>query len=295
MSGSATTGPTTTYAVTGATGGLGHGIVTALLERGVDPSHVVAVVRDPAKAADLADRGVALRVGDYDRPDTLATALEGVDVLVLVSGSDPGRRIPQHTAVIEAATAAGVGRIVYTSAPQADTSSFSLVDDHRATEELLQATSIAYTVLRNNWYVENYTRDLDALLARGSAIGSAHDGLVGVALRADYAEAAAAAALESGHQNATYELAGPLVTLAQFYAALSEAAGKPVAYVDLSTEDHLAALLEAGLPEPVAGFVVSIDTAIANGELATAPDDLARLLGRPATPLDAALRTVLHD
>lgn len=282
-----------TYAVTGATGGLGRGIVTSLLERGVDPAHVVAVVRDPAKAADLADRGVALRVGDYDRPDTLATAFEGVDVLVLVSGSDPGKRIPQHTAAIEAATAAGVGRIVYTSAPQADTSSFSLVDDHRATEELLQTTTVTYTVLRNNWYVENYTRDLDALLARGSAIGSAHDGLVGVALRADYAEAAAAAALESGHQNATYELAGPLVTLAQFYAALSEAAGKPVVYVDLSTEDHLAALLDAGLPDPVAGFVVSIDTAIANGELATAPDDLARLLGRPATPLDDALRVVL--
>ncbi|MHA3704413.1 SDR family oxidoreductase [Jatrophihabitans sp. YIM 134969] len=283
----------TTYAVTGATGGLGHGIVTSLLDRGADPAHVIAVVRDPAKAADLAERGVTVRVGDYDRPDTLATAFEGVDVLVLVSSSDPGQRIPQHTAVIEAATAAGVSRIVYTSAPQADTSSFSLVDDHRATEELLQAGTVPYTVLRNNWYVENYTRDLDATLERGSAIGSAHDGRVGLALRADYAEAAAAAAFGDGHENAVYELAGPLVTLDDFYRALSAATGRTVTYVDLSTEDHLAALLEAGLPDPVAGFVVSIDTAIANGELATAPDDLVALLGRPPVPLDEALHRIV--
>ncbi len=284
---------TQTYAVTGATGGLGHGIVTSLLARGVEPSHVVAVVRDTAKAANLADLGVTVRVGDYDRPETLATAFAGADVLVLVSSSDPGRRIPQHTAAIEAANAAGVSRIVYTSAPLADTSSFSLVDDHRATEELLQAGTVPYTVLRNNWYVENYTRDLDATLARGAAVGSAHDGKVGVALRAEYAEAAAAAALQDGDASAVHELAGPLVTLAEFYAALSDATGTTVAYVDLSTEDHLAALLEAGLPDPVAGFVVSIDTAIAKGELATAPDELNALLGRPATPLPEALRILL--
>ena len=270
-----------TYAVTGATGGLGHGIVTSLLARDVAAADVVAVVRDPARATDLTALGVDVRTGDYDRPDTLPAALAGVDVLVLVSGSEPGRRIPQHSAVVEAAVAAGVGRIVYTSAPQADTSSFSLVDEHRATEELLHSGTVPFTVLRNNWYVENYTRDLDATLARGSAIGSAHDGLVGVALRSDYAEAAAAAAVQDGHENATYELAGPLVTLGDFYAALSDATGTPVAYVDLSTDDHLAALLDAGLPEPVARFVVSIDTAIAQGELATPPDDLAAPAGPP--------------
>lgn len=284
---------TTTYAVTGASGGLGRGVVTSLLERDVDPAHVVAVVRDPAKVTDLAERGVTVRVGDYDRPDTLAGAFAGVDVLVLISSSDPGRRIPQHTAAIEAATAAGVSRIVYTSAPQADSSTFSLVDDHRATEELLQAGTVPFTVLRNNWYVENYTRDLDALLQRGSAIGSAHEGRVGVALRSDYAEAAAAAAVQAGREGKVYELAGPLVTLGEFYATLSEVSGTTVTYVDLSTEDHLAALLEAGLPEPVAGFVVSIDTAIAAGELATPPDDLVALLGRPATPLPDALRTIV--
>ena len=289
-----TTNTSTTVAVTGASGGLGHGVVTSLLDRGVEPAHVVAVVRDPRKVDDLAGRGVTVRVGDYDRPDTLATAFEGVDVLVLVSSSgQPGERVPQHAAAIEAATAAGVSRIVYTSAPLADTSTFALVDDHRATEELLQAGTVPYTVLRNNWYVENYTRDLPGLLERGSAIGSAHDGKVGVALRSEYAEAAAAAALATGDDSSVRELAGPLVTLTELYAALSEAAGTTVTYVDLSSEDHVAALLDAGLPEPVAGFVVAIDAAIAKGELTTPSDDLVALLGRPVTPLVEAFRIIL--
>ena len=105
----------TTCAVTGATGHLGRLVVEELLARGVTASDVVAVVRSPEKAADLAARGVQVRHGDYDQPQTLVTALAGADRLLLVSGSEVGCRVPQLSAVIAAAKAAGLQRIVYSS------------------------------------------------------------------------------------------------------------------------------------------------------------------------------------
>ena len=280
----------TTYAVTGATGGLGHRAVEELLDRGVPAGDVVAVVRRPEAAADLADRGVQVRHGDYSQPGTLPAALAGVDRLLLVSGSEPGQRVAQHTAVVEAAATAGVQRIVYTSIAHADTSTNPLAPEHRDTEQVLLASGIPVTVLRNSWYAENYTSRIDEYLATGEIVGAAADGRVSIAPRDDYAVAAAAALLADDDGAVVRELGGPGVTLADVAAAVTEVTGTPVRYRDLPADEYAAALQGVGLDAGTAGFVAGIDTSIARGELDTGDGDLAALLGRPVTPLADALR-----
>ncbi|NHC16548.1 NAD(P)H-binding protein, partial [Motilibacter deserti] len=180
----------TTYAVTAATGHLGRLAVAELLRRGVPASDVVAVARNPEKAADLAEQGVTVREGDYSQPETLATALAGVDRLLFISGSEAGQRVPQHLAVVEAAKAAGVGRVAYTSILKADTAANPLAPEHKATEEALRASGVPFTLLRNGWYLENYTAQLGQYLERGEILGAAGTGRVAGAARADYAAAA---------------------------------------------------------------------------------------------------------
>ncbi|WP_448642819.1 NAD(P)H-binding protein [Geodermatophilus sp. URMC 63] len=280
----------TTYAVTGATGHLGRRAVEELLDRGVAAGDVVAVARRPEAADGLAARGVQVREGDYSRPETLPPALAGVDLLLLVSGSEPGQRVAQHRAVIEAAAAAGVQRIVYTSIAHADTSTNPLAEEHRGTEEVLRGAGVPATVLRNSWYVENYTSQLDSYLATGEMLGAAGEGRVSAAPRADYAVAAAAALLADDEGTVVRELGGPGVTLADLAAAVSEVTGTTVRYRDLPAEELVTALQDAGLDAGTAGFVAAIDTSIARGELDTGDADLAALLGRPVTPLVEAVR-----
>jgi NAD(P)H dehydrogenase (quinone) len=280
----------TTYAVTGATGHLGHRAVEELLDRGVPAGDVVAVARRPGAAADLAARGVQVREGDYSRPDTLPAALAGVDRLLLVSGSEAGQRVAQHRAVIEAAAAAGVQRVVYTSIAQADTSTNPLAEEHRRTEEVLREVGVPATVLRNSWYAENYASQLDTYLATGEVLGAAGEGRVSIAPRADYAVAAAAALLADDEGTVVRELGGPGVTLADLAAAVTEVTGTTVRYRDLPADEFAAALQAVGLDAGTAGFVAAIDTSIARGELDTGDADLAALLGRPVTPLVDAVR-----
>ncbi|MGR7025713.1 NAD(P)H-binding protein [Geodermatophilus sp. URMC 62] len=280
----------TTYAVTGATGHLGRRAVEELLERGVAAGDVVAVARRPEAADGLAARGVQVREGDYSRPETLPPALAGVDRLLLISGSEPGQRVAQHRAVIEAAAVAGVQRIVYTSIAHADTSTNPLAEEHRGTEEALRGAGVPATVLRNSWYVENYTSQLDTYLATGEILGAAGEGRVSIAPRADYAVAAAAALLADDEGTVVRELGGPGVTLADLAAAVSEVTGTTVRYRDVPAEQLVAALQAAGLDAGTAGFVAAIDTSIARGELDTGDADLAALLGRPVTPLVEAVR-----
>ncbi|WP_163541603.1 NmrA family NAD(P)-binding protein [Occultella kanbiaonis] len=276
-------------AVTGATGHLGHRIVEALLERGVEPTQVVAAVRTPANAGDLADRGVGVREADYDRPETLAPALDGVDVLVLVSGSEVGQRVRQHGAVIAAATAAGVRHVLYTSILHADTTPVLLAPEHKATEELIAAAGIPATFLRNGWYTENYAADLEQARASGEILGSVGAGRVASASRADFAEAAAVAAINAAgnpEQAGVYELSGDEAwdyrTLAD---AVGQVVGRPVTYRDVTTAEHEAILTGAGLDAGTATFVAGLDANIRDGLLAETSGDLARLIGRPTTPL----------
>jgi NAD(P)H dehydrogenase (quinone) len=279
----------TSFAVTGATGHLGRLAISSLLDRGVPAADVVAVVRDAGKAADIAARGVQVRVADYDDPAAVKAGLAGVDRLLFVSGSEAGRREAQHRAVVEAAQATGVRRIAYTSIVHADTNSTPLAVEHRLTEELLHASGIDTVLLRNSWYVENYTAQLPQYRATGAVVGAAGEGRVAAAPRADYAEAAVAALLADAPGSATYELGGPAFTMAELAAVLGDVTGTDLAYRDLSPADFRAGLLAAGLDEGTADFVLALELATAAGELDVAPTDLERLLGRPATDLRTAL------
>ena len=286
-----------TIAVTGTSGHLGRLVVESLLARGAAPADVVALARATDKVADLAERGVVVREADYDRPETLAPALDGVDVLVLVSGSAVGQRVRQHGAVIDAAKGGGVGRVVYTSAPHADTSPLVLAPEHKATEELLAASGLSTTILRNGWYTENYVGDVQQARETGEIAHSTGDGRVASASRADYAEAAAVVALgarDGAHDGAVYELSGDVAwDLDELAAAAADLLGRPVTYRRLTPEEHREQLLAAGLDEGTAGFVVALDGNTRDGLLAETSGDLARLIGRPTTPLAEGLRRAL--
>lgn len=280
--------------VTGASGHLGRLVVTSLLDRGATPASIVAGARDTARVADLAARGVRTAVVDYDRPDTLADALVGVDTVLLVSGSVPGARLDGHRNVIAAAAAAGVAKLVYTSASKATTFDWPLGEDHRATEEAIAASGVPAVIVRNNWYIENYVPDVQRAADTGILASSAGDGRVAAATRADYAEGAAVVLLEDGHLGQVYEFAGDTaVDYSDIAAAAAEVLGRDVAYVPLTTEAHVVALQDAGLDAGTAGFVAGMDTGIRGGVLADADGTLGRLIGRPTTPLVAGLRAAL--
>ncbi|MEU0302903.1 SDR family oxidoreductase [Streptomyces sp. NPDC006175] len=271
--------------VTGATGQLGRLVVEDLLTR-VPAEQIVAAVRTPAKAADLAERGVQVREADYDRPETLTNAFEGADKILLISGSEVGRRIPQHQAVVDAAKNAGVSLLAYTSVLHADTSTLPVAPEHKVTEEAIKASGLTYSLLRNGWYNENYVPTAEQGVATGTIIGSAHGGRVAAASRADYAAAAAVVLTGDGHDNTVYELSGDTAwTMDDLAAEITAATGTKVVYQDLPAEEHAKALAGAGLPEPVVEMLVSIDAGTADGQLADTTGDLARLAGRPTTPV----------
>lgn len=276
------------YAITGATGQLGRLALDVLLQT-VEPSQIVALARDPAKLAEVAARGVQVRAFDYDAPETLTPALAGVERLLLISSSQVGKRAVQHQAVIDAAKAAGVSFIAYTSLLRADTSPLGLAVEHRATEAALQASGLAHALLRNGWYTENYVQAAPAALTHGTLLGSAGDGQISGASRADYA-AAAAKVLTGEAATTVYELAGDeAFTLTQFAQALSEIADKPVSYTDLPEADYAAALKGAGLPAPVAEMLAESDAKAAKGALFDDSHVLSGLIGRPTTPFKATL------
>lgn len=281
-------------ALTGATGQLGRLVIEHLLAAGTPAADIVAVVRNPDKAADLAAGGVTIRVADYDEPERLSAALTGVDRLLLISGSEPGKRLPQHHNVLEAARAAGVSLLAYTSILKADTTGSSLAPEHKATEAEIRASGLPFTVLRNSWYLENFAADLPGTLDRGSFVGSSGDGKVSYATRSDYAAAAATVLTGSGHENKTYELGGdPALTMDDVAAAMAEAGGRPVAYLDLTPEAHAAALSAAGLPSAVVDLLLNIDRSNRTGETFTDSGDLTRLLGRPTTPAVDGFKSLL--
>ncbi|MGK9149112.1 SDR family oxidoreductase [Plantibacter flavus] len=277
--------------VTGATGQLGRLVVEHLLARGTDPATIVATGRRTEVLADLAAQGVHTAKVDFTDPATLDAALEAGDVLLLVSGSEVGQRVAQHANVIDAAKRAGVARIVYTSAPKADTSALILAPEHKATEELIIASGLPFTFLRNGWYTENYAQTVQQGASTGSIIGSVGTGRVASASRTDYAEAAAVVLTTEGHEGSVYELSGDVAwTHDELAAAIGELAGREVVYQDLSPEDHAAALVSAGLDEGTVGFVVALDGNTRDGLLGDTSGDLSRLIGRPTTPLIEGLR-----
>jgi len=285
-----------TVFVTAATGQLGRLVVASLLDK-IPADEVVAGVRSLEKATDLVELGVQVRLFDYSRPETLRPALAGVQRLLLISSSDLGvLRVDQHQAVIDAAKDAGVGLLAYTGVLGGDAATFALAQDHIATEAAIRASGLPFVFLRHGWYTENYTAQLDTYLEYGVVAGSSGDGRVASAERRDYAEAAAAVLTGPGHENQVYELSGDHAwSFSEFAAEVAVDSGRPVAYRDLDPQDHLKVLLGAGLPEPFAEVLVDVDAGIGRGELAATPGDLARLIGRPTTPMPDSVRTALRS
>lgn len=282
-----------TVLVTGTSGHLGRLTVLALLERGVPAGEIVATARDLDKIADLADLGVQTRRADYTDPDSLDAAFAGVDRAVLVSSNAVGSRVDDHRNVVDAAARAGVGLLGYTSILRADTSDLLLAADHRETEDLIKASGVPFAFLRNGWYLENYTENTAPALATGQVVGSAGDGRVSAAARADFAAAAAAVLAGGEHAGAVYELAGDeAFTMAEYAAALGSATGQEIGYTDLPVDEYAGILTSAGVPAGFAQVLADSDRGIAAGALEDHSGDLSRLIGRPTTPLADALRGI---
>jgi len=281
---------TQTIAITGATGHLGR-LAIAALHRRAPGAHLVALVRDTAKAADL---GIEARTFDYTAPDSLAAPLAGVDVLVLISSNDFNDRAGQHRNVIAAARSAGVGRVVYTSILLGFASPMILAQDHQATESALTASGLPTTLLRNGWYFENYTGNLAGALAAGAIVGANASGRVAPATRADFAEAIAVVAAGDGHAGKVYELAGDeAFTMAEFAAEVSRQTGKTVPYAPMPQAAYADLLKSFGLPEGFARILADSDARAGEGALFDDSRTLSRLIGRPTTSLKDAVAAAL--
>lgn len=277
-------------AVTGASGKLGRLVIEELKER-TSAENIVALVRNPHKVADL---GVEAREFDYDQAAQQSTTLKGVDKLLLISGNEIGKRLPQHINVIEAAKNAGIKTIVYTSLLKAESSTLGLAGEHIGTEEVLKKSGIPHVILRNGWYTENYTESLQAVIGLGTLYGSSGDGKISSATRGDYAAAAATVLTSEGQEGKVYELAGDeAFTMSDYAAEISRQTGKDIPYVNLPESDYAQALIKSGLPEGLAQFLASSHVSTEKGDLFDDGHQLSKLIGRPSTSLSKAISAAL--
>lgn len=275
-----------TIAIIGATGNLGGETIEALLERGTDVAEILALGRDKDRLGQLAERG--LRTAAIDLTDEAATAatLAGIDVLLLISVGTPGEALAPRTAAVNAAAAAGVPHIVYTSALNAQDTSFVLAAEHKATEDMISASRIPETFLRNGWYIENLQQDFESARERGVIANSVGDGRLATASRRDLAEAAAVVLTTPGHEGAAYELSGDTAwNYTEFAQTAAQVLGTPVRYEALTPEQEQDMLKDGGLDEGTIGFVSAMNAGMRDDTQAFQNGDLARLIGRPTTPL----------
>ncbi|MFD3247135.1 SDR family oxidoreductase [Rahnella aquatilis] len=280
-------------AITGATGQLGRLVIAALLKK-VPANQIIAAVRNPQKAQDLADLGIEVRQADYSQPATLDSAFKGVEKLLLISSSEVGQREAQHNAVIDAAKRAGVKLLAYTSLLHADKSPLGLGVEHRATEKALSESGVPFVLLRNGWYTENYAASIAPALAHNAFIGSVGEGKISSAARQDYAEAAAAVLTQENQAGKIYELAGDdAYTLTEFTAEIARQSGKKVDYINLPEAEFAKALLGAGLPEGLANMLADSDAGAGKGGLFDDSHTLSKLIGRPTTPVKDVIATTL--
>jgi NAD(P)H dehydrogenase (quinone) len=278
--------------VTGATGHLGHFVIEGLLEK-VPADQITAVVRSEEKAAGFAARGVKIAVADYNAPETFDGLFSAGDKVLLISGNEFDKgRVAQHKVVIDAAKVAGVALLAYTSALGALTA--ALADDHRGTEAVIRESGVPYVLLRNGWYTEVYTEQLAPVLQYGAVTQAAGEGRVASAARADYAAAAVAVLTGEGHENKAYELTGDTAwSFADYAAELSRQTGQEIRYNAVTLEEYTAILIGAGIPDWLAAVLAGVDVSVEKGELAGTNGDLARLAGRPTTPLADSIATAL--
>ncbi len=271
--------------VTGASGQLGRLVIDSLLAR-MPAGQIVAAVRNPERVADLAALGVQVRQADYNQPDSLVRAFAGADKVLLISSSEVGQRVAQHAAVITAAQQAKVKLLAYTSLLHADRSPLGLAAEHQQTEALLRDSGLPVVLLRNGWYTENYLANIPSALEHGVLLGSAGEGRIASAARADYAEAAAIVLTRDQQAGLVYELAGDSgYTLAELAGEISRHAGRTIPYQDLPQGEFQSILLGAGLPEGLAALLADSDAGASQGGLFDDSHQLSELLGRPTTSL----------
>ena len=284
-----------TIAVTAASGQLGRLVLADLLKRGVPAADIRAVVRTPEKVADFAAQGVQVVQGDYTDAAGLTAALAGADKVLLISSAGPNEeRLEHHKVAVEAAKAAGVGHVVYTSIPKAETNPIGFAWVHKDTEQAIRESGLPFTFLRNNWYWENVTGSIGAAVEHGAIIGSVGEGRIGFASRADYAEAAAAVLTTDGHDGKVYELTGDTaIGYAELAAEVSRQTGKEVVFANLPQADYQAALAAFGLPEFLAEMLAEADARIAEGALADTTDTLSTLIGHPTATVQEAVAAAL--
>ncbi|WHY03294.1 SDR family oxidoreductase [Neobacillus sp. DY30] len=280
--------------VTGATGKLGSKVVESLL-KSIPASELAVSVRNPEKAEGLRSRGVEVRHGDFDHPETLENAFNGIDRLLIISADgDNETRIRQHTNAVQAAEHAGVKFIAYTSLANATESKNIMAPPHVATEAAIIKTGIPYSFLRNNWYLENEIGSIQGVMAGAPWVTSAGDGKVGWALQQDYAEAAAAVLVGSGHENTVYELSGPLLTQEELASALGNVLGKKVPVQQVNDEKYAEIMKGLGLPDFVIPIVVGIQESIRNGSLEVNSNDFEKVLGRPIATINESLTQLVN-
>lgn len=281
--------------VTGATGKLGSKIVETLLKT-VPADQLAVSVRNPEKAEGLKERGVEVRQGDFDHPESLDIAFAGIDRLLIISADgDNETRIIQHTNAVEAAARAGVKFIAYTSLANATNSTNLMAPPHVATEAAIIKTGIPYSFLRNNWYLENEMGSIQGAMAGAPWVTSAGSGKVGWATQQDYADAAAEVLVGNGHENKVYELSGPLLTQEELVSALSTVLLKEIPVQQVNDETYAEVMKGLGLPDFVVSIVVGIQESIRNGSLEVESNDFEKLLGRPLTPLNIALERIVKE
>lgn len=279
--------------ITGATGQLGRLVIDSLLKK-VPAADLVAAVRDVEKAKDIAALGIQVRQADYNQPASWNAALQGADKVLLISSSEIGQRTQQHRVVIDAAKRAGVKLLAYTSVLHADTSPLGLAGEHRETEAAIRASGLPFVLLRNGWYTENYAMGIPTALSLGAVYGCAGDGRISSAARADYAEAAAVILTSDGQAGKVYELAGDTsYTLSEFSAEISRQSGKTINYVNLPEAEYKKALLGAGLSESIAELLANSDTGVSKGALFDDGKQLSKLIERPTSALETAVRAAL--
>lgn len=280
-------------AITGASGKLGRLVIESLLTK-TDGENIVALVRDPSKVEDLKAKGIHIRQADYNQPETMASALAGIQKLLLISSSEVGSRAQQHQTVIDAAKNAGVGFLAYTSLLKADTSPMALAHEHKVTEAMIKKSEIPATILRNGWYSENYTESIEVALTHGAVAGAAENGQFNTATRKDYAEAAATVLTTDGHIGKVYELAGDNgFTLSNYADEVSRLSGKEIVYANMSGEDFAGMLVQVGLPEGFAQALADADIHAAKGWLSHDSQQLSQLIGRPTTPISESITAAL--
>ncbi|WP_058764733.1 SDR family oxidoreductase [Exiguobacterium chiriqhucha] len=281
------------YLITGATGKLGSKIVDVLL-KSVPASELAVSVRNPEKAEALKAKGVDVRQGDFDKPETLDEAFKGVERLLIISADgDNDTRIRQHANAVEAAERAGVSFIAYTSLADATESQNLMAPPHVETEGAIERTGIPHAFLRNNWYLENELGSIQGVIAGAPWVTAARDGKVGWALQDDYAEAIANVLMADDFEQDIFELSGPLHTQAELVEALGEVLGREVPLQEVSTEAYAGVMRGAGVPEGAIPIVVGIQDSIRNGSLEVESNDFELVLGRPVTPLKEALQKLI--